>query len=76
MKKRHLYLTTVIAVMILINLTITTQVTNSHNQLSLSKLESKADDYPPEGPVLGDDPLPNGVNPIVEFFTSVIDFLF
>jgi hypothetical protein len=76
MKKRYFYLTAVIVVMILINLTISTQVTNSHNKLSLLKLESKADDYSSEVPDPDDDPIPNGVNPIELFFSSIIDFLF
>lgn len=62
--------------MILINLTISTQLTTSHNQLSLNKLESKADDYSPEVRDPNDDPTPGSVNPIDWFITSIIDFLF
>jgi hypothetical protein len=76
MKKKYFFLTAVFSVMILINLTISTQLTHSHNQLSLSKLESKADDYSPEVRDPNDDPVPGGINPIEWFFTSIIDFIF
>jgi hypothetical protein len=76
MKKNASLLAVVIVIMILINLTISTQVTNSHNGISLDKLESKADGYSTEIIDPEDDPIPNGVNPIELFISSVIDFLF
>lgn len=76
MKKNASLLAVVIVIMILINLTISTQVTNSQNGISLQKLESKADGYSTEIIDPEDDPIPNGVNPIELFISSVIDFLF
>jgi hypothetical protein len=76
MKKNASILTVVLVVMILINLTISTQVTNNHNGLSLHRLESRADDYSTEIIDPEDDPIPNGLNPIELFISSVIDLLF
>lgn len=76
MKKNASLLAVVIVIMILINLAISTQVTNSQNGISLHKLESKADGYSTEIIDPEDDPIPNGLNPIESFISSVIDFLF
>lgn len=76
MKKNASLLTVAIVIMILINLAISTQVTNSHNGISLHRLESKADGNSTEIIDPEDDPIPNGLNPIESFISTVIDFLF